>query len=163
MGLPALPRMRRVVRTTDVTARSRSAQMALVRSRDTKPELRVRRALHAAGLRYRLHGRGLPGRPDIVFSAKRILIFVHGCFWHQHPDPDCRRARMPKSRLEFWKPKLLGNRERDEAVRAQLEQMGWQVLVVWECEISPAQLEALVRLVRSKAVERSSIRSGTER
>lgn len=138
------------MRTTENGARSRSAQMALVRSRDTKPELKVRRALHAAGLRYRLHGRGLPGRPDIVFSAKRLLIFVHGCFWHQHPDPQCRRARMPKSRLDFWEPKLLGNRARDEATRTRLESMGWEVLVVWECEITPVHLQALVTLVRSK-------------
>jgi DNA mismatch endonuclease (patch repair protein) len=106
-------------RTSEVDPK-RSAQMRLIRARDTKPEMRVRRALHAAGLRYRLQGRNLPGRPDIVFARLRIAIFVHGCFWHQHPDPACKLSRMPKSRRDFWEPKLMGNRSRDEQVKAKL-------------------------------------------
>lgn len=124
---------------------ARSAQMALVKQRDTKPELRVRKTLHAAGFRYRLQAKDLPGRPDIIFRARKIAIFVHGCFWHQHPDPNCRLARMPKSREEFWKPKLTGNRERDVKNRGLLEAAGWTVLEIWECET--AKSESLVELV----------------
>lgn len=112
----------------------RSAQMALIRDRDTKPEIRVRRALHGAGYRYRLHAKHLPGKPDIVFPSRRMVLFVHGCFWHQHPSSKCKLARMPKSRLDFWLPKLTGNRERDARKVAELEAMGWTVQIIWECE-----------------------------
>lgn len=132
--------------------------MALIRSRDTKPELKVRRALHAAGLRYRLHVPDLKGRPDIVFRSRRLVVFVHGCFWHQHPDPACRRARMPKSRLEFWRTKLLGNQARDRETRAALERDGWQVIEVWECEVTPAKLEALVDSVRAHVTASAACR-----
>lgn len=135
--------MRLVVLTTSETTNARSAQMARIRARDTKPEMRVRRALHAAGLRYRLHAKGLPGKPDIVFPRACVALFVHGCFWHQHPEPACKLARMPKSRLEFWRPKLEGNRTRDEKVRAELEELGWTVIEVWECQTKPSQLEQL--------------------
>lgn len=129
---------------------ARSAQMALVRGRDTKPELRVRKALHAAGLRYRLQAKDLPGRPDIVFRSRKIAIFVHGCFWHRHPDPNCRLARLPKSRQDFWLPKLTGNRERDLRNRAQLESDGWTVLEVWECETTrPERLAEVIDDIRS--------------
>lgn len=123
---------------------ARSAQMALVRSRDTKPEMRVRRALHAVGLRYRLHDRGLPGAPDLVFPSRRIVLFVHGCFWHRHPG--CSAARLPKSRLDFWEPKLAGNVERDKRKQAELEVQGWTVLVIWECETKNA--DALAKLAQ---------------
>ena len=109
--------------------------MGRVRGRDTKPEMVVRRLLHAMGYRYRLHAKDLPGRPDIVFRKRRRAIFVHGCFWHRHPDAECRLARLPKSRLDFWLPKLEGNRERDAATVERLESMGWDVLLVWECEL----------------------------
>jgi len=125
--------------------------MALIRARDTKPELRVRRALHAAGLRYRLQARELPGKPDLVFRSRRVAIFVHGCFWHQHPDPNCRLARMPKSRLAFWGPKLTGNRLRDERVKVVLEKDGWRVIEVWECKTKPDDLRALVDQVKTMA------------
>jgi DNA mismatch endonuclease (patch repair protein) len=111
---------------------ARSAQMSLVRSRDTKPEMRVRKALHAAGLRYRLHVRRLPGVPDMVFPSRRVALFVHGCFWHRHSG--CSAARLPKSRVEFWESKLTGNASRDIRNQAELEALGWGVLVVWECE-----------------------------
>jgi len=125
--LLAPPRKRRVARTTEVTDPERSARMRLIRGRDTKPEWIVRRALHAASLRYRLNAKDLPGRPDIVFRKQRVAILVHGCFWHHHPGPACRLARMPKSRQEFWRSKLVGNRARDLAVRAGLEVDGWRV------------------------------------
>lgn len=111
---------------------ARSAQMALVRSQDTKPEMRVRRALHGFGLRYRLHDRRLPGTPDLVFPSRKVVVFVHGCFWHQHPG--CPAARTPKSRLEFWTTKLNANVARDHKQRALLESLGWTVIEVWECE-----------------------------
>jgi DNA mismatch endonuclease (patch repair protein) len=127
---------------------ARSAQMALIRSRDTKPEVRVRRALHAAGLRYRLNDRRLPGAPDLVFPGRRVALFVHGCFWHQHPG--CRAARMPKSRLVFWTTKLMGNVERDRRRQAELEALGWTVMVIWECETrKPEKLASLAARVRA--------------
>ena len=116
-----------------LTPSARSARMAKVRGRDTGPEMIVRRLLHGMGYRYRLHSKDLPGRPDIVMRGRKKAIFVHGCFWHRHPDPSCKLARLPKSRLDFWKPKLEGNRARDLATVAALEAMGWQVMLVWEC------------------------------
>jgi DNA mismatch endonuclease (patch repair protein) len=87
------------------------------------------------GYRYRLHGKGLPGHPDMVFSRRRKVIFVHGCFWHQHPDPGCALARQPKSRQEFWQPKFAANVARDARVQAELAKLGWAVFVVWECDL----------------------------
>ncbi len=119
--------------------------MAKVRGWDTKPEMRVRRALHAAGIRYRLHAKDLPGRPDIVLPSRRVAIFVHGCFWHRHPDPNCKLARLPKSRLDFWVPKLEANRARDELKEAALRDAGWTVRVIWECELDRDRLERFAR------------------
>ena len=136
-----------MARTTDIVDPERSAQMSLIRARDTKPELIVRRALHKSGLRYRLHARDLPGRPDIVFRKHRIAVFVHGCFWHQHPDPSCRIARLPKSNLEYWMPKLERNVTRDAEQLSELEAGGWRVLVVWECETKDQ--EALSKMLRA--------------
>lgn len=109
--------------------------MGRVRCRDTKPEMIVRRLVHAMGYRYRLHDRRLPGSPDLVFASRRKAIFVHGCFWHRHPDPRCKLARMPKTRLDFWEPKLQGNRARDLRHQEQLEARGWRYLIVWECQL----------------------------
>lgn len=118
-----------------VDPQTRSRMMSGIRGKNTQPEMLVRRLLHAMGYRYRLHARELPGKPDIVFRKRHIAIFVHGCFWHRHPDPECRLSRMPKSRVDFWQPKLEGNRARDEANVAALEAMGWKVLLVWECQL----------------------------
>lgn len=143
MQVALMKRMR--VTTTETVSPERSAQMALVRNSNTKPELLVRRALHRAGLRYRLHVKRLPGKPDIVFPSRQLVIFVHGCFWHRHPDPKCQLARLPKSRLEFWKPKLEGNSIRDQKNRATLEALGWYVIVIWECElVGDSRLKFLV-------------------
>lgn len=106
--------------------------MSRVRGRDTKPEMLVRRLAHGMGYRYRLHRRDLPGSPDLVFPSRRKVICVHGCFWHRHPD--CKLARLPKSKLDFWGPKLETNRERDERNLALLAELGWDVLVIWECQ-----------------------------
>jgi DNA mismatch endonuclease (patch repair protein) len=124
---------------------ARSAQMARVRGKDTKPEMVVRRLVHAMGYRYRLHRKDLPGKPDLVFPRLRKIIQVHGCFWHQHPDPACRRARIPKTRREFWVPKLEGNARRDIENERALRELGWDVLVVWECETAPSRREELAR------------------
>jgi DNA mismatch endonuclease (patch repair protein) len=113
--------------------------MGRVKGRDTKPEMVVRRLLHSMGYRYRLHRKDLPGKPDIVFGKRGKVIFIHGCFWHRHPDPTCRLARLPKSRLDFWLPKLTANAERDTRHQKALLQLGWQVLVVWECELGHSE------------------------
>ncbi|NRD53465.1 MULTISPECIES: very short patch repair endonuclease [Corallococcus] len=125
-----------------LTPQERSERMSRVKGRNTKPELVVRRLVTALGHRYRLHYGKVPGKPDLAFPGRRKAIFVHGCFWHRHPDPNCPLARLPKSRLDFWLPKLEANRERDLAKRAQLEALGWSVLEIWECELtrSPEQL-----------------------
>jgi DNA mismatch endonuclease (patch repair protein) len=109
--------------------------MSRVRGKDTGPELVVRRLIHSLGYRYRLHARELPGRPDVVFRPRRKVIFVHGCFWHRHPDPSCSFARLPKSRLSFWKEKLEGNRQRDLRNQELLHRQDWEFLVVWECQL----------------------------
>lgn len=118
-----------------LTPSERSERMRRVRGKNTKPELAVRRLAHSLGFRFRLHRKDLPGKPDLVFPRYRAVIFVHGCFWHRHLDPICHLARLPKSRLEFWLPKLETNRVRDEHIRAILNEKGWRVLVVWECEL----------------------------
>lgn len=110
--------------------------MSLVRGRDTKPEMAVRSLVHGLGFRYRLHDKRLPGTPDLVFRRARKAIFVHGCFWHRHPDLDCRLARLPKSKLDFWRPKLEGNRQRDLRHQSEMDAIGWRYLIVWECELS---------------------------
>jgi len=118
-----------------LTRAERSERMARIRSKDSKPEMVVRRLLHAAGYRYRLHRRDLPGSPDLVFPGRRKAIFIHGCFWHRHPDPECRLARIPKSRQDFWIPKLEGNFARDLRKQQELASLGWKYLVIWECDL----------------------------
>lgn len=111
----------------------RSERMSRVRGKDTKPELMVRRLVHSMGFRYRLHRRDLPGSPDLVFPKLRKVIFVHGCFWHRHEG--CPNNRTPKSKKEFWVPKLESNRVRDQLNQERLKQEGWECLVIWECEL----------------------------
>jgi DNA mismatch endonuclease (patch repair protein) len=118
--------------TDTLTRKERSKRMSLIRGRDTKPEIIVRRLLHGLGYRYCLHRRDLPGTPDLVFPARSKVIFIHGCFWHLHRG--CPNNRPPKSRLDFWLPKLEGNRKRDLLNRAKLSRRGWTNLVIWECE-----------------------------
>ncbi|MFV3386778.1 very short patch repair endonuclease [Pseudomonas sp. NY15364] len=122
----------------------RSRMMSGIRGKDTKPEMLVRRFLHAHGYRYRLHRKDLPGKPDIVLSRLRVCIFVHGCFWHHHPG--CRFAVLPKSRPEFWEAKLLANAARDQRVLKSLNEAGWRTFVVWECELRRSE-EVLLRLL----------------
>lgn len=117
--------------------RERSANMAKIRSRDTKPEMIVRRICWGLGYRFRLHVKDLPGRPDLVFRRLQKVIFVNGCFWHQHRG--CSEGHIPKSRLEYWIPKLTGNKRRDVRNKSRLTRMGWTYLVVWECQTSDSE------------------------
>lgn len=115
-----------------VDAATRSRMMSGIRGKDTAPEMLVRKYLHSRGFRYRLHAKELPGKPDIVLPKYRTVVFVHGCFWHQHPG--CKFAVMPKSNTEFWQKKLGGNTARDAANLARLDEMGWRCIVIWECD-----------------------------
>jgi DNA mismatch endonuclease (patch repair protein) len=117
-----------------VSPLQRSEIMGRVRSKDTGPEMVVRRLVHGMGYRYRLHSAKLPGRPDLVFAARRKVVFVHGCFWHQHRG--CKRARMPSSNRDYWVAKIERNTSRDRAVVRALRRARWKVLTVWECELS---------------------------
>jgi len=130
-----------------VSSATRSLIMANVRSRNTGPELVVRRALHSAGLRYRLHDGRLPGRPDIVFASRKLALFVHGCFWHRCPH--CKNgAKSVGSNKGYWLPKLARNSVRDKKARRRLRRMGWKVRVIWECQTKDAhKLDRIVRLV----------------
>lgn len=125
------------------TPAQRSGNMARIRAKHTLPEVRVRRAAHALGYRFRLHRRDLPGTPDLVFPKHCLAMFVHGCFWHQHSG--CRRAVLPLTRREYWLPKLARNQERDHVARKALEAAGWRVSELWECELhSDAEARASV-------------------
>lgn len=122
-----------------VSPERRSEIMGLVRSKNTVPEVIVRKALHARGFRFRLHGRDLPGRPDVVLARHRAVVFVHGCFWHRHTG--CLACRTPKSRIDFWTRKFSDNVRRDVASRKSLAALGWRILVIWECEaVNPERL-----------------------
>ena len=118
--------------------------MARIRRAHTKPEMRVRRLLHGMGYRFRIQWKAASGRPDVAFPGRRVLIFVHGCFWHQHPG--CRHARLPKTRREFWREKFERNRERDARVLERGTADGWRSLVIWECETE--DVEALQERLR---------------
>lgn len=119
-----------------LTVAERSKHMSRIRNKDTKPEMLVRRVIYSMGYRYRLHVRDLPGNPDLVFLRLKKVIFIHGCFWHRHQSATCKLARLPKSRLDFWKPKLERNRQRDLDNQAKLIELGWKMIIIWECEIS---------------------------
>ncbi|CAN7176805.1 very short patch repair endonuclease [Rhizobium sp. LjRoot258] len=126
-----------------LTPERRSANMARIRGKDTKPEMVVRRLVHSLGYRYRLHRPGLPGKPDLVFPSRMAIIFVHGCFWHRHPS--CKNAVLPKTRTEFWEAKMRRNVERDTINIAKLEEQGYRVEIIWECETK--DLSALTRRI----------------
>lgn len=115
-----------------LTPEARSRLMSRIRARDTSPELRVRSLLHSMGCRFRLHARDLPGTPDIVMPARGAVVFVNGCFWHGH---HCKVGRMPKSRIDYWGPKIEANQRRDRRKTRLLRTLGWRVITVWECEL----------------------------
>lgn len=116
-----------------LSPQERSKRMSLIRGTGSAPEMKFRRLAHGMGFRYRLHVKELPGKPDLVFPSRRAVIFMHGCFWHRHKG--CKLARLPKSKLNFWKPKLEENRKRDLRNQRRLRDLGWRVLVVWECQM----------------------------
>lgn len=118
---------------------TRSQIMSCIRGKDTKPEILVRKYLFSRGLRFRKNDKRYPGSPDIVLPKYNTIVFVHGCFWHLHEG--CKYARMPKSNVDFWEKKLYGNRERDERNEKALEEMGWHVLIVWECQLKKDKRE----------------------
>jgi DNA mismatch endonuclease (patch repair protein) len=124
----------------------RSEIMSRVRGKDTKVELCVRKFLHTNGLRYRLHDKKLPGRPDLSFPSRRLALFVHGCFWHGHEG--CIRSKLPTTRLAFWKEKIEKNKARDERCQAELALLGWQIRVLWQCAINEDTLKALAEDIR---------------
>ena len=125
---------------------TRSRMMAGIKGRNTKPELVLRKALHARGFRYRLHAKNVAGRPDLVLPRYRAVVFVHGCFWHRHEG--CRYAATPATRPEFWQAKFSANVARDIAVRDSLLESGWRVATVWECALrKPEQVEAVAKLL----------------
>lgn len=135
-----------MVDTLSVNARSKL--MSRVRGKNTAPEMSVRRALHAAGYRFRLHRRDLDGKPDIALSRYRVVVFVHGCFWHGH---SCKRGRMPQTNEEFWREKIGRNRERDEVAIQNLQQSDWQVFTIWQCELNAGISALLNDLARARA------------
>ena len=122
--------------------------MSRVRGKDTKVELCVRRFLHSHGLRYRLHDKRLPGKPDLSFPSRRLALFVHGCFWHGHDG--CKRSKLPRTRLDFWKEKIEKNKGRDERCQAELVKLGWQIRVLWQCSINEDTLMALAEDIRGQ-------------
>lgn len=132
-----------------LTPEARSRNMAKIKGKDTGPELLVRRAAHALGLRFRLHRRDLPGTPDLAFPGRRVALFVHGCFWHRHEG--CRMAYTPKSRVEFWQTKFNGNVARDVRKQAELDARGWTVVVIWECETRDQ--DALREIIRQRVMQ----------
>lgn len=138
------------------TPEQRRRIMQAVKTKDTGPEWIVRRWLHSRGYRYRLHSKHLPGRPDIVLPGRRLAIFVHGCFWHSH---DCDKGRAPKSKLDYWGPKLEANRERDARKANELEAQGWSVLTVWQCETKEEAL-LTTKLLPALDREQNAIDSG---
>lgn len=133
-----------------MTPEQRSRCMSRIRSKDTGPEIAVRRMAHALGYRFRLHRRDLPGSPDLVFPRLRAVVFVHGCFWHVH---SCQRGRVPKSNVSYWAAKRLRNAARDRRARAKLRRMGWRVLTVWECQLRKPELVSakLARFLAERA------------
>ena len=123
---------------------NRSENMRRIRSSDTAPELLVRRLVYAAGYRYRLHGKNLPGKPDLVFAARQRVVFVHGCYWHSH---GCKLTHTPRTNTAYWSPKLAGNKARDSRNIESLTSLGWSVLVIWECEVKHS--DRVLRRVRN--------------
>lgn len=130
--------------TDRVSRDNRSAIMRAVHREDTMPEILVRKAAHGLGLRFRLRGCGLPGRPDLVFPRWKTVVFVNGCFWHRHPG--CKRATVPKTNARFWQQKFARNKRRDAANYARLQALEWRVIVLWQCEVKTLELaQAAIR------------------
>ena len=136
--------------TDRISPQARSTIMQRIKAKDTTPELTVRRYFHAHGLRYSLHRYDLPGRPDMVLVKYRTVVQIQGCFWHQHPDPDCRDAHLPKSNHGYWIPKLRRTMVRDAESFDELTRRGWAVEIVWACQTDEASLAKLVDRIRTR-------------
>ncbi len=132
--------------TDTLSQTERSERMSRIRGKNSVAEMRLRSLIHGMGFRYRLHVKTLPGTPDLVFPSRKAVIFMHGCFWHRHQD--CRLARMPKSRVAFWREKLEANKRRDEENVKRLNELGWRVLVIWECQMKEKDLNEVSNVVR---------------
>jgi DNA mismatch endonuclease, patch repair protein len=132
-----------MARLDPLTKSERSERMSRIRNRNTKPEIRIRRALFGLGYRFRVHGKRLPGRPDIVFPGRKKVVLVHGCFWHLHKP--CNHYRFPRTRVKFWTEKLSKNRLRDKRVLTELKKVGWKTFTVWECELK--NFDALLKRI----------------
>jgi DNA mismatch endonuclease, patch repair protein len=129
---------------------TRSYNMSRIRSKNTKPELLVRRMLHAQGFRYKLHDKKLPGKPDIVLPKYKTIIFIHGCFWHGHAN--CKYFKVPKTRTEWWLNKINSNKANDEKAIKLLKKEGWKIITVWECALKPAKLEKTITKLLSTII-----------
>ncbi|MHB9038570.1 MAG: very short patch repair endonuclease [Armatimonadota bacterium] len=138
--------------TVDKATRSRI--MSAVKQRGTKAEIELRHALHRLGFRYRLNDKRLPGSPDLVLPRYHVVIFVNGCFWHRHPN--CSKATMPKSNVDYWRKKFAENVERDMRKESELTELGWRVIVVWQCEVSPKRLDDLAERLQKALLPQSS-------
>lgn len=121
-----------------LSPKRRSEIMSRIRGKNTTPELIVRKLVYSMGYRYRLHYVKLPGKPDLVFPGRKKVIFVHGCFWHGHEG--CRKAKLPKTKLDYWRPKLEENKQRDALKQEKLKELGWQILIIWQCELKEIEL-----------------------
>lgn len=136
---------------TDVFSKEkRSKIMRKIKGKNTKPEMLVRSYLHRQGLRYRLHNNSLIGNPDITFPKYKTVLFINGCFWHQHGDPNCKRSALPKSNKTYWLPKLQKTIARDRKNYLELSELGWRVLVIWECEINSQNLKELTKIIKNQ-------------
>jgi DNA mismatch endonuclease (patch repair protein) len=134
---------------------ARSANMSKIRAKDTKPELLVRKFLHACGFRYRVHVKNLPGKPDITLSRYKTIVFINGCFWHGHEN--CNRSSLPKTRTQWWTDKIEKNKVNDHHVKEELEDLGWKVIVVWTCRLKPSILPLTLNVLREQILFNVSI------
>lgn len=128
--------------------KTRSYNMSQIKAKNTKPEMLVRQFLFAKGLRYKIHDKSLPGKPDLIFPKYKTLIFVHGCFWHGHKN--CKYFRMPKSKLDYWEPKISKNIQNDKRNIRILKEMGWKVIVIWECQLKKLKIEKSLQNLHKK-------------
>lgn len=141
-----------------ITKDQRSLNMSKIKNKDTKPEMTVRKLLHKMGYRFRLHRKDLPGKPDIVLPRYKTVIFIHGCFWHHHPD--CKYAYIPKSRIEFWNQKFIDNMDRDKKNQLELLKQGWNIGVIWECEI--CNINILLHRINQILIESNDIKNHSD-
>lgn len=135
--------------TDKITKDKRSFNMSQIHSKNTKPEILVRSVLHRLGLRFRIHRKDLPGKPDIVLPKLKTIIFVHGCFWHRHKN--CKEASSPKTNIQYWEKKITNNTKRDKKHKKDLITLGWRVIIIWECEMK-GTIENRIKIIKRKLI-----------